>query len=239
MPTATLISWSRRIIYGDRFVRRRLGLDAPVALGRQLVWVLRRIDWRSVATTSSGARRQHRLGRQQHRLGQRRQHRLGQRSDDNIVWGNESDNIVWGRDNIVWGKDNIVWGNSDDDNIVWGNSLRRRRATNVWGGRRTARGRWTTRLGHDNIVWGNTAATTSSGAHGRQHRLGQSRRRRQHRVGQPPADDNIVWGKALTTSCGATAGDNIVWGNARRHRVGPRRRQHRLGQCGLTRRETL
>jgi serine protease AprX len=62
--------------------------------------------------------------------------------DDNIVWGNNDDNIVWGND------DNIVWGNSDDDNIVWGNAhLRDVWASNVvWG------------FWDDNIVWGNCTA---------------------------------------------------------------------------------
>jgi len=76
------------------------------------------------------------------------------RWDDNIVWGFDTlaDNIVWGNDweNIVWGNcamarssdDNIVWGNSDD-NIVWGFND----DNIVWGFN-----------DGDNIVWGNNCA---------------------------------------------------------------------------------
>jgi hypothetical protein len=41
-----------------------------------------------------------------------------------IVWGDNDDQIVWGDDDqIVWGDsdDQIVWG--DDDQIVWGDAF--------------------------------------------------------------------------------------------------------------------
>ncbi len=116
--------------------------------------------------------------------------------NDNIVWGNAWDNIVWGNnivwgdslalgndvvlgnwaENIVWGfwDENVVWGNVTrsnwDDNIVWGNDW----GNIVWGNCSNARVR------EDNIVWGNN-------------------------------DDNIVWGNNIVW--GFNGGDNIVWGN--------------------------
>jgi serine protease AprX len=58
--------------------------------------------------------------------------------NDNIVWGVNADNIVWGFDDkMIWSlvyADNIVWGVTAD-NIVWANNI-------VWG------------LTDDNIVWG-------------------------------------------------------------------------------------
>jgi serine protease AprX len=118
----------------------------------------------------------------------------GLTDDDNIVWGNNDDNIVWGNsfdddDNIVWGNDivwadnddNIVWGNNDDnivwgnndDNVVWGNSI-------VWGSGLIGMNE------DDNIVWGNLE------------------------------DDNIVWGNLDDDNIvwGNLDDDNIVWGNS-------------------------
>jgi serine protease AprX len=127
------INWSRRIIYGDRFVRPRYAELHLFRWDDDIVWaydsIAAGIDW----DNQSGG--------------------VVWGDDDNIVWGN-GDNIVWGNDdNIVWGNqadDNIVWGNDEsdnrvfgiDDNIVWGNC-----GDNiVWGNH------------DDNIVWGNRQA---------------------------------------------------------------------------------
>ena len=140
----------------------------------------------------------------------------GNAADDNIVWGNdESDNIVWGiDDNIVWGNaDNIVWGNSDDDNIVWGNSHLRE----VWASNVVA-GFW-----DDNIVWGNitrATETTSSGVTTTTTSCGATALR------PSPTTSS---GAMATTSSGVTA----------RTLDFARGEQHRVGQCGADRRETL
>ena len=160
------IAWSRRIIYGDRFVRPRYAEVTCSAGDDDIVRAYRR-DCRK------------------HRLGDQAGNVIGH--DDNIVWGN-GDNIVWGNDdNIVWGNaadDNIVWGNDEsdnmvcgiDDNIVWGQRRHRRGATPptttssgatascAMSGRRTWCGFWDdnidwgniTRDTMDNIVWGNS-----------------------------------------------------------------------------------
>ena len=133
------IAWSRRIIYGDRFVRPRYAEIHLFRWDDDIVWAYDAfagsIDWDNQAGNIVWG------------------------DDDNIVWGN-GDNIVWGRDdNIVWGNaDNIVWGNSAGDNIVWGNGhLRDVWASNVvlgfWDGDLV----WSdiTRDAMDNIVWGN------------------------------------------------------------------------------------
>jgi hypothetical protein len=146
------IRWSRRIIYGDRFVRPKFAEIHLVRWDDDLVWaydaVKDNIVWGN--------------------------------NDDNIVWGND-DNIVWGNDNIVWGNDdNIVWGNAADDNIVWGND----ESDNiVWGI-------------DDNIVWGNcSAADTDNIVWGNGDNIVWGN-----------CDDNIVWGNDHD--------DNIVWGNS-------------------------
>jgi serine protease AprX len=109
--------------------------------------------------------------------------------DDNIVWGQALDNMVWGQcegdgcDNVVWGQcegegcddfvwgqcqsndcDNIVWGQNALDNIVWGQCATDDCDNIVWG------------QSGDNIVWGQRA-------------------------------DDIVWGQCEADDC-----DNIVWG---------------------------
>ena len=191
-----VITWSRRIIYGDRFVGP---LYAEVHLFRwddDIVWAYdafaENINW---ANQSGG---------------------IAWGDDDNIVWGN-GDNIVWGNDdkvvwgntadaNVVWGNDesdnivfgiddNIVWGNDDHtvwgntaaDNIVWGNNhLRDVWASNVVSGFWDDNIAWgsITRDGTDNIVWGNGA-------------------------------DNIVWGNCSETNNIVWGnGENIVWGNS-------------------------
>jgi serine protease AprX len=114
--------------------------------------------------------------------------------EDNIVWGNDDDNIVWGNDdNIVWGnEDNIVWGN--DDNIVWGN---REDDNIVWGNGESDNIVWGI---DDNIVWGND----------------------DNIVWGNTADDNIVWGNSHLREVWASNvvwgfwDDNIVWGNITR-----------------------
>lgn len=132
--SGNVIRWSRRIIYGDRFVRPRSVETHLVRWDDAVVWAYDAIAGNIV---------------------------WGNAADDNIVWGNdETDNRVWGvDDNIVWGNAaNIVWGNSDDDNIVWGNShLREVWAANVvvgfWDGNIV----WgnITRATEADIVWGN------------------------------------------------------------------------------------
>ncbi|MFA5911197.1 MAG: S8 family peptidase [Vicinamibacterales bacterium] len=116
---------------------------------------------------------------------------------DNIVWGNNGDNIVWGNDdNIVWGnEDNIVWGN--DDNIVWGNL---EDANIVWGNGESDNIVWGI---DDNIVWGND----------------------DNIVWGNTDDDNIVWGNGFVREVWAANivwgfwDDNIVWGNVSRDEV--------------------
>ena len=189
------INWSRRIIYGDRFVQAALRRAALVPLGRRSRLGLRLlssgIDWANQAGDNIVWGNDDNIvwGNGDNIVwGNDDNIVWGNQADDNIVWGNdESDNIVWGiDDNIVWGNaDNIVWGNSDDDNIVWGNShLRDVWASNVLSGFWDDNIVWgnITRAAMDNIVWGNAddnivlAATTSSGATAvawRQHRVGQ------------------------------------------------------------------
>lgn len=141
--TGRTINWSRRIIYGDRFMNPRYAQIHLVRWEDDIVWGYDTIDDNIVWGNNDNIV-------------------WGNNEDDNIVWGNdEADNIVWGNDvddNIVWGHgDNIVWG-IEDDNIVWGNGkVRGRWAASltssfwddniVWGN--------VTRLNEDNIVWGN------------------------------------------------------------------------------------
>ena len=188
--SGNVISWSRRIIYGDRFVRPRSVETHLVRWDDTLVWAYDAIAdnmlWRNGDNIV-----------------------WGNAADDNIVWGNdETDNLAWGiDDNIVWGNaPNIVWGNSGDDNIVWGNShLREVWAANVvlgfWDGNIV----WgnITRATEDNIVWGdkddNIVWGNCSAAEATNIVWGNG--------------DNIVWGNCEdpSTSLGA---DNIVWGHA-------------------------
>ena len=189
------INWSRRIIYGDRFVQPRYAELHLFRWDDDLVWaydvLAGGIDWANQAGDNIVWGNDDNIvwGNGDNIVwGNDDNIVWGNQADDNIVWGNdESDNIVWGiDDNIVWGNaDNIVWGNSDDDNIVWGNShLRDVWASNMLSGFWDENIVWgnITRAAMDNIVWGND--------------------RRQHRVGQ-----------RATTSSGATGDDNIVWGN--------------------------
>jgi subtilisin family serine protease len=180
-----VINWSRRIIYGDRFVRARYAEFHLFRWDDDIVWAYDAladgIDWQNQAGDNIVWGNDDNIvwGNGDNIVwGNDDNIVWGNQADDNIVWGNdESDNIVWGiDDNIVWGNDdNIVWGNSDDDNIVWGNSyLREVWASNVVAGFWDDDNMWgtITRDAMDNIVWGNE-------------------------------DDNIVWGN-----------ENIVWGNA-------------------------
>jgi serine protease AprX len=185
------ITWSRRIIYGDRFVRPRYAELHLFRWDDDLVWaydaVADDINWVNQAGDNIVWGNDDNIvwGNGDNIVwGNDDNIVWGNYADENIVWGNaESDNIVWGiDDNIVWGNaDNIVWGNSDDDNIVWGNSYLRE----VWASNVIA-GFW-----DDNIVWGNiTRDAMDNIVWGNQ-------------------DDNIVWGNC------SDANDNIVWGNCR------------------------
>lgn len=105
--TGRTINWSRRIIYGDRFMNPRYAQIHLVRWEDDIVWGYDTIDDNIVWG-----------------------------NNDNIVWGNGKVRGRWAAsltssfwdDNIVWGnvtrlnEDNIVWGN-DDDNIVWGNAV--------------------------------------------------------------------------------------------------------------------
>ena len=119
-----VILWSRRIIYGDRFV------DPGFAEFHLFRWD-DEVVWAYDATLPRGNDRLVVWGNQ---------------LDDQIVWGNdESDNSVWGIDvRIAWGNDDsIAWGNSSDDNLVWGRSYLR----TVWASN-VVSGFW-----DDNVVW--------------------------------------------------------------------------------------
>ena len=166
------VNWSRRIIYGDRFVRPRYAELHLFRWDDDLVWAYDAlagdIDWAHQASDNIvwgnddnivwGNNANIVWGNDDNIV-------WGNQADDNIVWGNdESDNRVWGvDDNIVWGNDdNIVWGNSSDDNIVWGNSrLRETWAANVIAGFWDDNIVWgnITRDAMDNIVWGNSVVT--------------------------------------------------------------------------------
>ena len=178
------ILWSRRIIYGDRFVKPRYAEIHLFRWDDDIVWaydaLADNIVWGNDDNIVWGNDDNIVWGNDNIVWGNDDNIVWGNAADDNIVWGNdESDNIVWGiEDNIVWGNDdNIVWGNSDDDNIVWGNGyLREVWASNVvWG------------FWDDNIVWGNITHAT---------------------------EDNIVWGNNDDNIVWGNDDDNIVWGNA-------------------------
>jgi len=185
------VTWGRRIIYGDRFVRPKYAELHLFRWDDAIVWaydaIKDNIVWGNAADDNIvwGNDDDNIVWGNQDNIVWGNDDNIvwGNAADDNIVWGNdESDNIVWGiDDNIVWGNDdNIVWGNSDDDNIVWGNShLREVWASNVvWG------------FWDDNIVWGNITRSTDDN------------------IVWGNNDDNIVWG-----NCTAANDDNIVWGN--------------------------
>ena len=184
------INWSRRIIYGDRFVKPRYAELHLFRWDDDLVWsydmLASGIDWANQAGDNIVWGNDDNIvwGNGDNIVwGNDDNIVWGNQADDNIVWGNdESDNIVWGiDDNIVWGNAaNIVWGNSDDDNIVWGN----RHLRDVWASN-VLSGFW-----EDNIVWGNVTRDTMDN------------------IVWGNAGDNIVWGNCA-------AADNIVWGNSR------------------------
>ena len=161
------INWSRRIIYGDRFVRPRYAELHLYRWDDDIVWaydgVADGIDWANQARTIVWGNDDNIVwGRGDNIVwGNDDTIVWGNQADDHIAWGNdESDNVVFGiDDNIVWGNDdNIVWGNSADDNIVWGSSyLRHAWASRILPGFWDASVAWgsITRQSMDNIVWGN------------------------------------------------------------------------------------
>ncbi len=116
--------------------------------------------------------------------------------EDNIVWGQNLDNIVWGQcdgegcDNIVRDQcsssdcDNIVWGQQQLDNIVWGQCQGAACDNIVWG------------QSADNIVWGQSQGFACANTVHAQ-------------------SDNIVWGQAADNIVWGQSGDNIVWGQRR------------------------
>jgi hypothetical protein len=175
------INWSRRIIYGDRFVKPRYAELHLFRWDDDLVWsydmLASGIDWAKQAGDN-----------------------IVWGNDDNIVWGN-GDNIVWGNDdNIVWGNqadDNIVWGNDESDNIVWGiddNIVWGNAANIVWGNSDT-----------DNIVWGNShlrdvwASSVLTGFWEDNIVLDHITRDTMDNIVWGNADDNIVWGNRVLT----------------------------------------
>ncbi len=183
------INWSRRIIYGDRFINSIYAATHLVRWEDDLVWGYDAIDDNIVWGNDDNIV----WGNSDNIVWDNDGNIVwGNSADENIVWGNDeganivwgnSDNIVWGNNaNIVWGidEDNIVWGNGDSDNIVWGNSM--------------VRGQWASSLisgfWDDNIVWGNVSLAN---------------------------EDNIVWGNGDNIVWGncseANDNDNIVWGN--------------------------
>ena len=199
------ITWSRRIIYGDRFVRPRY---AEVHLFRwddDIVWAYDafadRIDWANQAGNIVWGNDDNIV------WGNGDNIVWGNSVDDNIVWGNdESDNIVFGiDDNIVWGNDdNIVWGNTAADNIVWGNGhLRDIWASNVVPGFWDDNSVWgnITRDAMDNIVWGNGADNIVWGNCAETNNIVWGN------------GDNIVWGNCAGNVVWGNGEDNIVWGN--------------------------
>ena len=184
-----MIRWSRRIIYGDRFVRPEYAELHLRRWDNEIVWAFDAIkddivwsrngDDNVVWGNDSVV-----WGNDNVVWGNDDNVVWGNAADDNVVWGNdESDNLVWGiDDNVVWGNDdNVVWGNTDDDNVVWGNGhLREVWASNVvWG------------FWDDNVVWGNVT------------------RANEDSIVWVSADDNVVWGNCSE----ANADDNVVWGN--------------------------
>jgi serine protease AprX len=197
-----LVTWGRRIIYGDRFVRPEYAAIHLFRWDNDVVWAYDALEdnivWGNAGDDNIVWGNDDNIVWGNHDnivWGNDDNIVWGNDADDNIVWGNdEGDNIVWGvDDNIVWGNDdNIVWGNTADDNIVWGNShLREVWASNVVPGFWDDNLVWgiITRATDDNIVWGNTDDNIVWG----------------NCADASNADDNIVWGNC---------GDNIVWGNS-------------------------
>jgi len=211
------INWSRRIIYGDRFVRPRYAELHLFRWDDDIVWaydgIAAGIDWDD---QSGGV-----VWGNDDNIVWGNGDNIVWGNDDNIVWGNQADdNIVWGNDesdnrvfgiddNIVWGNaDNIVWGNSDDDNIVWGNNHLR----HIWASR-VLPGFWDdtvawgsiTRDAMDNIVWGNGFDNIVWGNCSAANNIVWGNR--------APGDDNIVWGNRHGHTVKGKDDDNIVWGN--------------------------
>lgn len=160
------IAWSRRIIYGDRFVHPRY---AEVHLFRwddDIVWsydvFAGGIDWANQAGSRSRNPDDNIIWGIADNLAWGNDHTIvwGNAADDHLGWGNEeSDNMVFGiDDSIAWGNAAYIgWGNSADDNIVWGNNhLRDVWASNVVSGFWDDNTDWgnITRDGMENIPWG-------------------------------------------------------------------------------------
>lgn len=190
--TGRTINWSRRIIYGDRFMNPRYAQIRLVRWEDDFVWGYDSIDDNVVWGNNDDGN-----------VVWGNDENVVWGNDDNVVWGNsEDDNVVWGNDeddNVVWGNDddNVVWGNDDtivsgveDENVVWGND-----DDNIVWGNGMARGEWAASLissfWDDNVVWGNVSRLDLDN------------------VVWGNDDENVVWG-----NCSASSDDdNVVWGN--------------------------
>lgn len=202
--TGRTINWSRRIIYGDRFMNPRYAGIHLVRWEDDFAWGFDAID-DNVVWGNGDDNVVWGNGDDNVVWGNGDDNVVWGNGDDNVVWGNaEDDNVVWGNDeadNVVWGNsdDNVVWGNSDDnvvwgnedDNVVWGNGD----ADNVVWGNALVRGQWAASListfWDDNVVWGNVSLANEDN------------------VVWGNDDDNVVWGNCSETN----QDDNVVWGN--------------------------
>ncbi len=155
------IEWSRRIIYGDRFVQPGFAELHLLRWDDGVAWafdsILGRIDWSDQPSASdSGVWANDDMAIR----ARARPFAWDNQVDGRITWGNdESDNIVWGIDGwIAWGHDDgDPWGHSSDDNLVWGNGhLRDIWASNVVPGFWDNGVAWSsiTRDTMERIVWG-------------------------------------------------------------------------------------
>jgi serine protease AprX len=153
-----VIPWSRRIIYGDRFVDPSFAEFHLFRWDNDIVWafdvIAGKINWNNqsgghmvwgyddvVWGNAEAAAR-----------GKGGLIAWGNQLDDGVTWGNgESDNIVWGIDDrIAWGNDGVAWGNASHDNLVWGNSYLR----DVWASQ-VVWGFW-----DDNLAWNSITRDT-------------------------------------------------------------------------------
>ncbi len=201
------IKWSRRIIYGDRFMNPRYAQIHLVRWEDDFVWGYDSIDDNVVWGNNDDGNVV--WGNDENVVwGNDDNVVWGNSEDDNVVWGNdEADNVVWGNqvdEDIVWGNDdnivsgiedeNVVWGN-DDDNVVWGND-----DDNIVWGNGMARGEWAASLisgfSDENVVWGNVS------------------RLNEDNVVWGNDDDNVVWGNCDDNVVWGNDDDNVVWGNS-------------------------
>ena len=223
-----VINWSRRIIYGDRFVRSRYAELHLFRWDDDIVWAYDAlagdIDLVEPGRRQGGVgqRRQHRLGQRRHHcLGPRRQHRLGQPRRRHHSLGHRRERqhrLGHRRQHRVGQRRHDRLGHQRTTTTSCGGT-----ATCATPGRRTSlpvsgtttscgatsrATRWTTSCGatDDNIVWGNCAQ--ASGV--------------DNIVWGESDDDNIVWGNLDNIVWGDCGGnnvqgsgvDNIVWGDA-------------------------